>query len=903
MTTHELVLVDGMALAYRGHFALIKNPRITTTGINTSSVFVFANVLLGLLESHQPSHVAVAFDGPEKTKRHERYPEYKATRDTMPEDLAQAIPYLDRLCAALNIPVLRVPGYEADDIIGTLAQHADERNMTCLMVTPDKDFAQLVSEHASIYKPGRRGDDAEILGPKEVCASWGIERVDQVIDILGLMGDSSDNIPGVPGIGQKTAQKLVADYGSMEGVYAHIDELKGKRRENLETYHEQALLSKELVTIDRAVPLSVGIDDLVRQELDAEATTTLFAELEFKTLGKRLLGDDFSTEEVVTVELSTVAEVFHEYQTAADDASVDGLIETLSGHERIAFDTETTGTNARDCELVGMSFSWAEHLAWYVPVPADQDDARALVARFAPLFADPKRIWIGHNAKFDLSVLMRYGVEFAGRVEDTLLAAFLVMPDSKRNMGALAEELLGYQPIAITSLIGDKKSEQLSMRDVPLERIAEYASEDADVTFQLAEAFAPLIAEHAAERVYHEVECPLVPVLARMEAQGISVDVAGLETLSAHLAEQIEALQSRIVELAEEDFNLNSPKQLGVILFDKLQLDPKAKKTKTGQYQTNEAVLQRLALRHELPQAVLDYRALTKLKSTYVDALPNWVGDDGRVHTHYEQAVAATGRLSSTDPNLQNIPIRSDRGREVRQAFVPRGDGWQLLSADYSQVELRIAAELSGDAAMREAFHSGADFHEATAKLMSGQVVVDAEQRRRAKTVNFGILYGISAFGLSERLGIPRGEGKDLIDAYFASFPKLREWLDATAAFAREHGYVETMTGRRRYLRDIQSSNRAVRQGAERVAINAPIQGTAADMIKLAMIRIDREIRERGLHSRMLLQVHDELVFDMHPDEHDHLPDLVRTAMVEALPMETPILVEMGTGPNWLEAH
>ncbi|MDA3962144.1 MAG: DNA polymerase I [Planctomycetota bacterium] len=903
----ELILIDGMALAYRGHFALMRNPRISSKGVNTSAPFVFINVVLKLLEERDPSHIAVVFDTKEPTFRHKAYDAYKATRDAMPEDLSQALPYLDTLCAALNIPVLRLPGYEADDVIGTIARVADERSLPCLMVTPDKDYAQLVSANSRIYKPGRRGDDAEILGVAEICEAWGIERIDQVIDILGMMGDSSDNIPGVPGIGQKTAQKLIADYGSMEGVYEHIDEIKGKRKENLVNNREQADMSKWLVTIDRKVPLEIDLDALVRRDFDRGLVTDLFNDLEFRGLGQKLLGADFELGGgEAAVERTNASKVFHDYHCVQSDAEIDQLVAALAGQESFCFDTETVGTDPHSAELVGMSYCWEAHQAWYVPVPADQAAARSLVARFAAVFADERIEKVAHNAKFDICMLQRYGAPLRGPVFDTMLAAFLVMPDAKRSMDALAAELLNYQPIPITELIGEKKAEQRTMREVPIEQVVEYAAEDADITFQLAEEFRPLLAEHGAERVFHEVECPLVPVLVRMELEGITVDVEGLAALSHELELGIATLSERITELAGEEFNLNSPKQLGVILFDKLELDLKAKKTKTGQYKTNEQVLQRLASRHELPQAILDYRALTKLKSTYVDALPAYVAEDGRVHTHYEQAVAATGRLASNDPNLQNIPIRRDRGREVRKAFVSRGAGWQLLSADYSQVELRIAAEMSGDANMRAAFRSGTDFHTATAVLVNGldsAEQVDAEQRRRAKTINFGILYGISAFGLSDRLQIPRGDAKQLIEAYYASFPQLRIWLDAVVAGAKEQGFVETLTGRRRYLRDIGSSNGMVRAGAERVAMNAPIQGTAADLIKLAMIGIDAAITERGLRSRMLLQVHDELVFDCPDDEIDTMRDLVETGMREALHMETPLAVESGVGTNWLVAH
>lgn len=925
MSEKKLYLLDGMALIYRGHFALMRNPRMTSTGMNTSTLFVLTNTLVDILNTEKPTHIAAVFDTPEPTHRHKVYKEYKAQRDAMPEDLSAAIPYVFTLCEAFNVPVIRMPGWEADDVIGTLARIAEEDGFTTYMMTPDKDYAQLVSEHTFMCKPGKGGNKAEVLGVPEILDQWQIERVDQVIDVLGLMGDASDNIPGVPGIGPKTAQKLIAKYDSVEGLLDHVDELKGKQKENVETYREQALLSKELVTIERKVPVEVGLDDLVVKEKDVEKLKTLFAELEFNTLGQRILGESFSAGPQQTLlfgdeapSLESTAEVAQDFKTIADVEHDYTLVDTaekraallaeLEKQPSFCFDTETTGLNPRTCQLIGLAFSWAAHTGYYVALPEDADENKKVLEEFRSVLENTETEKIAHNLKFDIAVLMWQGVEVQGKLFDTMLAAYVATPDLRRNMDYLAQALLGYQPIKITSLIGEKEKgkEQKTLREVPLADVAEYAAEDADITFQLAEVFRPKIEEMGQTRVFEDVECPLVPVLAHMEYEGIRMDADVIRALSKDLEFEINHLRQIIFEQAEGEFNLNSPKQLGEVLFDKLKLDANAKKTKTGQYQTNEATLQRLAYKHEVVDQILLYRTYAKLKSTYLDTLPGTVfKGTGRVHTHYEQSVTATGRLQSHGPNLQNIPIRTEKGREIRKAFVPRNDDYTLLAADYSQIELRVAAELSGDVSMVETFQKGRDIHTETAVKIYGlgEDHVTDDMRRQAKTVNFGIIYGISAFGLAERLNVSRSQANELITQYFDQFPGAKSYMDETVAFAVEHGYVETITGRRRYLRDIHSRNATTRKGAERNAINSRIQGTAADMIKIAMTRVYHELRNRNLKTQMLLQVHDELVFDLYKEEEEEVKALVEAAMKNAIPMSVPIEVEMGTGDNWLAAH
>ncbi len=908
MSQQVLFLLDGMALVYRGHFAMIRNPRMTSTGMNTSAVFAFANTLLSIIEKGEPTHIAVVFDTPEPTHRHHKYEEYKAQREAMPEDLSQALPYVFRLCEAFNIPVLREPGWEADDVIGTLAKQAEAEGFATYMVTPDKDYAQLVSERSFMYKPGRGGDEAEVLGVPEILAQWQVEQIAQVIDVLGLMGDASDNVPGVPGIGPKTAQKLIAEYGSIEKLLDHTDQLKGKQKQNVEQHREQALLSKELVTIDCNVPLDVGLADLAKREWDHQKLEALFTELEFKTLGRRLLGDEFSVEKEPTHgPLKAVADVEHDYQLADTPDKRQALIAAVLEQPAFCFDVETNGLDVRQCDLIGLAFSWAAGTGHYAPLPRERAELLAVLEEFRPVFESKASEKIGHNLKYDLSVLRWHGMRVAGPFFDTMLAATLAEPELRRSMDELAKSLLSYAPKPISELIGERGGEQLTLLQVPVEQVAEYACEDADITFQLAAVLRPKLEDMDQQRVFYQIEAPLLPVLVDMEFEGIRLESSALIALSRQFEEASAQAAERVFELAGERFNLNSGNQLGTILFEKLELDSNARRTqKTGQYQTSEQILRRLANRHEIARQVLDYRLHTKLKSTYVDQLPHAVFKaTGRVHTNYEQLMTATGRMKSDRPNLQNIPIRSEQGREIRRAFVPRSSDYVLFSADYSQIELRIAAALSRDEGMLDTFNSGGDIHVATAvKIYQvGEEQVTDQMRRQAKTVNFGIIYGISPFGLAERLDTTRRQAAELIDQYFAQYPGVRCYLDETVEFARDKGYVETVTGRRRYLRDINSRNATTRKGAERNAINTRIQGTAADMIKLAMSRIHGLLREQGFCSAMLLQVHDELVFDLHRDEVEALPPLVEREMREALPLEVPIEIEMGMGENWLEAH
>ncbi|MFH1572211.1 MAG: DNA polymerase I [Gemmatimonadota bacterium] len=915
----RLCLLDGMALAYRGHFALIRSPRLSSRGLNTSAPFVFANTLLDILSRQEPSHIAAVFDTPEPTRRHREYAEYKATREAMPEDLSAALPYVFRLCEAFRIPVLRVPGYEADDVIGTLAQRAEAEGYTTYLVTPDKDFAQLVSKRTLLYRPGRQGNEAEILGVPEVLAQWQVAQVRQVIDVLGLMGDTSDNVPGVPSIGEKTAQKLIAEYGSVEELLAHADQIKGKRGEVLVEHRDQALLSKRLVTIDLDVPLECAIADLARRPPDDRALRELFVELEFGALGKRVLGDDFEAAPQLALAsaqpaprgpaegMRTIADTAPDYRLVDTPEARAELAAAMAGARSFAFDMETTGLDPKTDAPIGLAVSFTPGTGFYVPVPEDREAAVAVLGLFRPALEDPGIEKVGHNLKFDVAALLWSGIEVRGRLFDTMVAAALAVPDLRRSLDYLSQALLGYRPIPITELIGEKGEGQRSMREVPLGDLARYAAEDADVALQLRQALEPLLVEKGQVAVFERAECPLVPVLARMEREGIRVDVKSLEGLGHEMEREIERAGRRIEELAGEPFNLNSPSQLGNVLFDRLKLDPNARRTqKSKQYRTDEQVLSRLAYHHEIAREILSYRLCTKLKSTYLDMLPGAIfAPTGRIHTNYEQVVAATGRLQSSNPNLQNIPVRTEQGREIRKAFVPRGEGYALLSADYSQIELRVIAAISGDERMGAAFRAGEDIHGVTASRIFGvpQEMVSDEMRRQAKTVNFGIIYGISAFGLAERLGISRLEAATIIDQYLDEYPGVRRYMEETVEFAREHGYVQTLLGRRRYLRDIASRNAATRQAAERNAINSPIQGTAADMIKLAMVTIDAEQQRRGWRTRMLLQVHDELVFDLWREEEDEVREVVARCMQEAIPLSVPIEVEIGTGDTWLDAH
>ncbi|MDT8393018.1 MAG: DNA polymerase I [Bacteroidales bacterium] len=922
----KLFLLDAMALIYRAYFALNKNPRINSKGQNTSAILGFINTLLEVLKNEQPTHIGVAFDTMAPTLRVEGYAEYKANREKMPEDIALSLPYIVQLIEAFNIPILKVDGYEADDVIGTLAKKAEKENFEVFMMTPDKDFGQLVSENIHMYKPARMGNKAEVLGVAEICDKYKIKHPEQLIDILGLWGDTSDNIPGVPGIGEKTASKLISEYESIENLLKNTAELKGKLKENLENHAEQALKSKELATIILDVPISFNADDLVHGEPDKQKLAELFADLEFRRLSERIFGeaDDEPEEEPAQKEekagdlfssagmelpqmkFKTLEDVDHQYHLVHKEKDIHKLLERLKDTESFCFDTETTGLNANEAELVGMSFALEKGEAWYVPVPENYNDALGLVSQFKPLFENESIGKTGQNLKFDISVLRWYDVEVRGPLFDTMIAHYLIEPDLRHNMDFLAETYLSYKPVSIESLIGKKGKNQQSMRSVQAAIIKDYACEDADITLQLKEVFEPMLKESATIKLFNEIEMPLVPVLASMEAEGVKLETAALKEFSAELEKDIKKLEADIQEQAGESFNISSPKQLGEILFKKLKVTDNPKLTRTKQFSTSEDILARLADKHPIIDSILDYRSLTKLKSTYVDALPRLINPrDHRIHTSYNQAVASTGRLSSNNPNLQNIPIRTSRGREIRKAFVPRNEDYTLLAADYSQVELRIIAELSEDPGLIETFMQGLDVHSATAARIFGVPLNDVspDMRRSAKTVNFGIVYGISAFGLSERLNIPRKEAAEIIDQYFAKYPGVKAYMDSTIEFARTHGYVETMMGRRRYLRDINSSNATVRGFAERNAINAPIQGSSADMIKIAMINIHQSLKQEGLKSKMIMQVHDELVFDALQTEVNMLGEIVSEKMRKAIPMTVPLVVDMKTGKNWLEAH
>ena len=931
----RLFLLDGMALVYRAHFAFATRPILTSKGFNTSALFGFTNTLLDLIHQHDPTHLAVAFDTPEPTVRHREYPDYKGQREEMPEDLSAALPHVERLCQGFRVPLLKCPGFEADDIVGTLARMAEGEGFETFMVTPDKDFAQLVSDRTFMMKPSRKGNEVEVLGVPQVVEKWGIERPEQVIDILGLWGDASDNIPGVPGIGQKTAGKLISKYGSIENLLAHLDDLKGKQKETLTEHQASAHLSKRLATIDREVPLSIEIDDLKRQSPDEEALKELCVEFEFNSIGKRLFGEGFKAGRGGSAPksgrdlgngagegaqaaldqgpLQSVREVEHEYLCVQTEADRQALIRKLEQQSIICFDSETTGLDPKTAQIIGLAFSFEAHRAYYVPtVGYDETGAsdgsglqnNPILESFRGVFENERVAKLGHHLKYDLSVLRWHGVEVRGKIHDTMLMHCLIEPEQRHGMDYLAERYLAYSPIPITTLIGEKGDQD--MLSVPLPQLTEYAAEDADVTWRLHECLYPKLQESGQESVYFEIEAPLVPVLVEMECEGVRLDPDALAQFSEQLATQIGLLEREIHALAGREFNLNSPKQLGDILFGEMKLVEKPRKTKTGQFATNEQVLMTLANDHEIVRKILDYRTASKLKSTYTDTLPEAIfPGTGRVHTTYHQAATATGRLNSQGPNLQNIPIRTDLGQEIRRAFVPRGQGYRLLSADYSQIELRIIASLSGDAGMKTAFVSGEDIHTATAAKVYNVFpeMVTPEMRRKAKMVNFGVAYGISAFGLAQRLGIPRKEAAEIIEQFFASFPGIKDYIDQTIEFAREHGYVKTLSGRRRYLRDINSANGTVRGGAERNAINSPIQGTAADMIKLAMARIGQTLEARQLKSRLLLQVHDELVFDLWESEEAELRQLVWDAMQSALPLEVELEVQIGTGQNWLEAH
>ena len=926
----KLFLLDGMALVYRSYFAFMRNPMINSKGKNVSAVFGFINALLEIIDKQDPTHIAVAFDVSGKTFRHDEFPEYKAQREETPEEIRAAVPQIKEFLAAFNIPVLTKQGFEADDIIGTLARRAEKEGFDTYMVTPDKDFAQLVDEHTFMMKPAKRGEDPEILGVKEILEQWGIEKVEQVIDILGLAGDAADNIPGVPGIGPKTAQKLIAQYGSIENLLAHTGELKGKQKENIEANVERVHLCKRLVTIHTEVPVDLDPAGLIRGKFDEDKLSALFSEFEFTSFSKRLFGKapapaasfappppkegqgdlfDFAAanapapEEPVEKAYKTLADVKHRYHLVQTLEERTALVSNLRKNASFCFDTETTGLDPRADKLIGISFAVKPHEAWYVTLPPDDEELKKALELFVPLFADETIEKTGHNLKFDIAMLREAGVEVKGKLFDTMIAHYLLDPDQRHGLDKLAGTHLGYAPVPITALIGEKKSEQVSMTTVPLDKLCDYACEDADVTLQLREILEPQLKKRELKKVFDEIECPLIPVLVEMEANGIALDTAALGEISIKLAGEIAEQEKKVYELAGHEFNLNSPKQLGEVLFDEMNLVDKPKKTKTGQYQTNEEVLQHLAAEHEIVATILDYRGAAKLKNTYVDALPEDIcKKTGRIHTSFNQAVTTTGRLASSDPNIQNIPVRTEQGQEIRRAFVAGGNEFTLLAADYSQIELRIMAHLSGDAHMKAAFVSGEDIHTATAAHVFGVELADvtSDMRRKAKMVNFGIIYGISAFGLSQRLRIPRKEAAEIIESYFAQYPAVKTFMDGVIETAKEKGYVETISGRRRHIRDINSANGTVRAAAERYAINAPIQGSAADMIKIAMIRIEKLLR--GKKTKLLLQVHDELVFDLHNDEQHLIPE-IQKLMQDALPLSVPLIVDCGVGENWLQAH
>ena len=942
----RLFLLDAYALIFRGYYAFIKNPRINSKGLDTSAIMGFMNSLMDVIKREKPDHLAVAFDNGGSQLRNDIFPEYKAHRDATPEAIKIAIPYIQQLLNAMHIPIIEVKGFEADDLIGTIAKQAEKQNYKVFMVTPDKDFAQLVSENIFMYKPARMGNGIEIWGIPEVLAKFEIERPEQVIDFLGMMGDAADNIPGLPGVGEVTAKKLLKEFGTMENLLANTDKLKGKMKENIEANKEKGILSKTLATIIIDCPVIFDEKDYELSIPDIERTDALFSELEFrqmqaqfdklynsvsttegteleqskKTITKQSSEDQFdlfgfyeesNLESIPAVAgnfgLKTLETTDHSYQIIQGDLGLKLFLQSLSAQTSVCFDTETTGLDALNAELVGISFSWEKGKAFYIPFPEDQTAAQTLADKFKSFFANESIEKIGQNLKYDLKILTKYGIIIKGALFDTMIAHYLINPDMRHNMDILSETYLKYSPKSIETLIGKKGKNQLSMKTVPLEQIKEYAAEDADVTLQLKDIFSPILDKAETKKLFDTIEIPLIPVLAAMELEGINLDVPFLKAMSIEMAKESAELEQKIYETAGEKFNLASPKQLGDVLFDKMKIGgAKQKKTKTGQYATGEEVLSYLANDNPIVKDILEWRQMVKLQSTYIDALPNQVdAKTGRVHTDYMQTVAATGRLSSTNPNLQNIPIRTEKGRLIRKAFIARNDNYTLLSADYSQIELRIIAALSGEENMIKAFQNNEDIHRSTAAKVFNVPLeeVTKEQRSNAKTVNFGIIYGVSAFGLSNQTSLSRKESADLIEAYYATYPKLKSYMSGQVDFARANGYVQTVLGRRRYLRDINSANSMVKSGAERNAVNAPIQGSAADIIKIAMINIHKKLIDENWKSKMLLQVHDELVFDVHNDELNKIQPMIKFEMESAFKLDVPLDVEIGVGKNWLEAH
>lgn len=921
----KLFLLDAMALIYRAFYAMNKNPRFNSKGLNTSAILGFANTLYDIIHNEQPTHIGVAFDTMAPTLRHEEFEAYKANREEMPEDLSVSIPYIKKLIEAFNIPVILYEGYEADDVIGTLAKKAETQGFTTYMMTSDKDFGQLVSDRIFVYKPPRFGEKAEIMGVKEVCEKYSIQQPEQLIDILGLWGDASDNIPGIPGVGEVTAKKLISEFGSIENLIASAENISNiKLREKVITYKDQAMQSKGLATIITNVPVEFSEEQLRLKLPHQLILKELLDELEFRNFSQRVFGDLLQKKQqqaeqdqpdlfgmetktpVIENSKNTILNTSHEYIPVETTEKRKELAGILSAAQEFCFDTETSGTDPNTSELVSISFSVKAHQAYFIRLSPDYHSACEVLKDFRHVFENKNILKIGQNLKFDMEMLRWYDIEVQGPYFDTMLAHYLIEPDLRHNMDFLAETYLNYTPVSIESLIGKKGKGQMSMALVEDEQLKEYSCEDADVTLQLKHSLLPLLEKKGVLKLFQEVEIPLIPVLASMETEGVKIDTAFLNEYSMQLGEEIKKVEKEIYELSGCVFNISSPKQLGEILYDKLKIVDNPKKTATKQYSTAEDVLSKMAGKHPVIDKVLDYRSLTKLKSTYVDSLPDMVNPrTGRIHTSFNQAVAATGRLSSNNPNLQNIPIRTEKGREIRKAFIPRNQDYLVVSSDYSQIELRIIASISNEIQMIEDFKKGLDIHAATAARVYNVPLTDVtrEMRRNAKTVNFGIIYGISAFGLSERLSIPRKEAAEIIEQYFIKYPAIKKYMDDTIIFARSNGYVETLCGRRRYLRDINSGNAVVRGYAERNAINAPIQGSAADMIKIAMIRIYQKMTEKNLKSRMTLQVHDELVFDVYKPELELILPLIREEMLLAFPLQVPVEVEISSGNNWLEAH
>lgn len=922
----KLFLLDAYAIIYRSYYAFIRNPRINSKGLNTSAIFGFVNTLEEVLNKEKPTHIAVAFDPPGKTFRHEAYEEYKAQREATPEDIKKSVPIIKDIIRAYNIPILEVPGYEADDVIGTISQKAAEKEFDVYMLTPDKDFGQLVSEHVFMYRPKFRGG-FEVMGPAEVKEKFDIESQDQVIDLLGLMGDSSDNIPGCPGVGEKTASKLLKEFGSIDNLLENTDQLKGVLKKRIEEHREQIIFSRFLATIKTDVPIELNEEELKHEEKNEEALREIFDELEFKTLGARILGGAASAKKPATAQMSlfdtesdddteivavdegeqkSLQNMPHSYKIVESKSERIALISRLAMQSSVAFDTETTGLDPFTAEPVGMSFSFAEGEAYYVPLPEKKEECLAVMQEFKAFFGMDHIEKIGQNMKYDMHILQRYGVELRGKLFDTMIAHYLIQPELRHGMDYMAEIYLNYRTIRYDDLFeGVPKSKQ-NIRNVDKELLCNYASEDADITLRLKQILEKELQKEGLEKLFYEMEMPLMRVLARMESNGVKIDADALRESSETLTKQLADIEREVIELAGVEFNVGSPMQVGEVLFDTLKLDEKAKKTKTGQYSTSEDILEKLRPKHPIVGKILDYRGLRKLLSTYIDALPKMVNTEtDRIHTSYNQTVAATGRLSSTNPNLQNIPVRDEQGREIRKVFIANNDEDLFVSADYSQIELRIMAHLSGDAAMLEAFNTGQDIHTSTAakihKVSNDEVTPD--MRDKAKTANFGIIYGISTFGLAERLAIPRSEAKGLIDGYFETYPDVKKYMDDAIQRAKENGYVETIYGRKRFLKDINSQNAIVRGFAERNAINAPIQGSAADIIKLAMIEIQNALDEGGYKTQMTMQVHDELNFSVPKDELDAIKELVKDKMEKVLKLKVPLVANYGVGSSWFEAH